>query len=124
MTSCYVAVHTITDTLAGYYTLSAADIPATDIPAEFTKRLPRYPTIPVARMGRLAIDTSFRRMGLGAGLLFDAVQRAGRAEIAMYALVVDAKDKNAEAFYRHHGFAIYGSSSGSLIAPLHVLLKA
>jgi uncharacterized protein (DUF1778 family) len=27
-----------------------------------------------------------------------------RAEIAAYALLVDAKDEQAAAFYRHHGF--------------------
>ncbi len=124
VTACFVAVHTTTDTLAGYYTLSAADIPVTDAPADLTKRLPRYPTIPAARLGRLAIDHRFRRMGLGAALLFDAVQRAGRSEIAMHAMIVEAKDSDAEAFYRHHGFAVYGSAPGLLIAPLSRLLKA
>lgn len=121
---CYIAVHTMTDAIAGYYTLSAADILVTDAPEEMTKRLPRYPTIPAARLGRLAVDETFRGMKLGGGLLFDAVQRAGRSEVAMHAMVVDAKDRIAEAFYRHHGFATYGSAPGQLIAPLSVLLKA
>lgn len=124
VTTCYIAIHTITEALAGYYTLSAADIPITDVPEDMTKRLPRYPTIPVVRLGRLAVDHQFREMGLGGALLFDAVQRAGRSEIAMHAMIVEAKDDGAEAFYRHHGFAVYGSASGLLIAPLHKLLKA
>lgn len=63
-------------------------------------------------------------MGLGGALLFDAVQRAGRSEVGMHAMIVEAKDAAAEAFYRHHGFAAYGSAPGLLIAPLHRLLKA
>ena len=63
-------------------------------------------------------------MKLGAALLFDAIERAARSEVAMHAMIVEAKNEQAEAFYRHHGFATYGSASGLLIAPLHVLLKA
>lgn len=121
--ACYIAIHTASNTVAGYYTLSAADIPVTDAPEDMTKRLPRYPTIPAARLGRLAIDKQFRGMGLGGALLYDAVQRVGRSEVAMHAMIVEAKDDAAEAFYRHHGFALYGSAPGLLIAPLKRLLK-
>ena len=51
-------------------------------------------------------------------LLWDAVGRATRSEIAVYALVVDAKDEQAENFYRHHGFVAFGSMPKSLILPL------
>jgi hypothetical protein len=32
------------------------------------------------------------------------LRRAAKAEIAAYAFVVDAKDKDAARFYAHHGF--------------------
>ena len=60
---------------------------------------------------------------LGGALLFDAVLKAVRSEVAMHAMIVEAKDASVEAFYRHHGFATYGSAPGLLIAPLHVLEK-
>jgi predicted GNAT family N-acyltransferase len=120
--ACYIAVHQATDTIAGFYTLSAADIPLTDLPAELTKRLPRYPTLPAARLGRLAVDRRFMGQKLGSILLADAVMRAAASEIAVFAMVVDAKDAQAEAFYRHHGFATYGSVPGRLLAPLSNLL--
>lgn len=123
ISACYIATHITSGAVAGYYTLSAADIPVTDVPHDMTKRLPRYPTIPAARLGRLAVDKRFRGIGLGGALLFDAVQRAGRSEVAMHAMIVEAKDGAAEAFYRHHGFATYGSAPGLLIAPLQRLLK-
>jgi hypothetical protein len=31
---------------------------------------------------------------------------------------VDAKDEQAESFYRHHGFFAFGSTPRSLILPL------
>ena len=120
--ACYIAVHGATDTIAGFYTLSAADIPLTDLPADIAKRLPRYPTLPAARLGRLAVDGRFTGQKLGATLLVDAILRAAASEVAVFAMVVDAKDAQAEAFYRHHGFATYASASGRLMAPLSALL--
>lgn len=120
VTSCFVATDKATERIAGFYTLSAADIPVTDIPADLAKRVPRYPTVPVARIGRLAVDARYRGLKLGSVLLFDAVERSANSEIAVFGVVVDAKD--ADAFYRHHGFAAYGSAPGMLIAPLKQLL--
>jgi ribosomal protein S18 acetylase RimI-like enzyme len=73
-----------------------------DLLAATAKKLPRYPTVPAVRMGRLAVDQPFKGQGLGAALLADALDRAARSEIAAHALVVDAKDEAAAAFYRHH----------------------
>ncbi len=71
---------------------------------ELARRLPRYPGVPVARMGRLAVDHRFKGRKLGAALLLNAAARAARSEVAVHALLVEAKDEAAEAFYRHHGF--------------------
>ena len=116
--ACYIAVHQATDTIAGFYTLSAADIPLTDLPAELTKRLPRYPTLPAARLGRLAVDRRFMGQKLGSILLADAVMRAAASEIAVFAMVVDAKDEAAAAFYRHHGFEGFGGKDRQMIVSL------
>lgn len=116
--ACYVAVQHETNAVAGYYTLAAGSVPLTDLPAILSKRLPRYPSVPVARVGRLAIDQSFQGRKLGAALLADAALRALRSEVAVFALVVDAKDDAAVAFYRHHGFEMYGGQPKQLIAPL------
>lgn len=117
-TSCYVAVDNVTNALAGYYTLSAACTPLNELPVQLTKSLPRYPSVPVALLGRLAVDTTFRGCGLGATLLADATLRALRTEIAVAALVVTAKDEQAEAFYRHHNFLNFGSLPHRLILPI------
>ena len=116
--ACYVAVETATGRMAGYYTLSAADVALTEIPSDLVRRLPRYPSIPVARIGRLAVDTAFQGGKLGAALLFNAATRAARSEIAVFGLLVDAKDDRAEAFYRHHGFLRFGADGRQMMAAI------
>jgi ribosomal protein S18 acetylase RimI-like enzyme len=122
--ACYVAVEAADSApggavkVAGYYTLAAGGVPLTGLPPALAKRLPRYPSVPVARMGRLAVDRAYQGRKLGAALLTDAALRALRSEVAVFAMVVDAKDAAAERFYLHHGFERYGSEPRRLIVPL------
>lgn len=115
--ACFVAL-TDKQRIAGYYTLASASVPLLDLPAEAARKLPRYPAVPAVRMGRLAVDLEFKGQGLGGALLADALDRAVRAEIAAYALIVDAKDEAAAAFYRHHGFIALPDSPLTLFLPL------
>ncbi len=117
-TSCWVTVDAATRKVAGHYTLAAAGVPLLDVGDDLVKRLPRYPSVPVARVGRLAVDQAYRGRKLGSLLLADAALRAARSEVMVFALVVDAKDEQAEAFYRHHGFTNFGSLPRQLILPL------
>ena len=118
ISACYAAIEVSSGRIAGYYTLAAAGVPLNDLPPEVTKRLPRYPSVPVARVGRLAVDQAFHGRKLGAALLADAALRAARSEVAVYALIVDAKDDAAAAFYRHHGFEPIGGKARQLFVPL------
>ena len=118
VSACYVAVEAKTGRLAGYYTLAAGGVPLTDLPEALIKRLPRYPSVPVARVGRLAVDKAFHGKKLGGALLADAAIRSVRSEVAVFALVVDAKDDAAEAFYLHHGFERFGTTARQLIVSL------
>lgn len=115
--ACFVALVDGTR-IAGYYTLASASLLLVDLPASTGKKLPRYPTVPAVRMGRLAVDQAFKGQGLGGALLADALDRAARSEIAAFALMVDAKDEAAAAFYRHHGFVALPNSSLTLFLPL------
>jgi len=115
--NCFVALPEGSNAVAGYYTLAAASIPIQDLPTDQTRRLPRYPVLPAALIGRLAVDRNFRGVQLGATLLFDAVLRALRAEPAVLTVVVDAKNDRAAAFYRHHGFQSFISRPSSLFLP-------
>jgi ribosomal protein S18 acetylase RimI-like enzyme len=129
ISNCFVAVPSddnssnTTTIIAGYYTLAAASIPLTDLPPEQAKRLPRYPVLPAALIGRLAVDHRYRKRSLGSALLFDAIKRAMPADPAIFALVVDAKDDAAAAFYRHFGFQFFASRPMSLFLPMAVCAK-
>jgi ribosomal protein S18 acetylase RimI-like enzyme len=118
VSACYVALDTQTQAIAGYYTLAAGGVPLAEMPPTLSKGLPRYAAVPVVRMGRLAVDERYRGQKLGAALLWDAVLRASRAEIAAFALVVDAKDETAAAFYRHHGFVSLTEADRQWMLPL------
>jgi GNAT superfamily N-acetyltransferase len=116
VTTCFVAVDDA-DRIAGFYTLASAGVLLADLPEHLARKLPRYPTVPVVRMGRLAVDESVRGLGLGGALLADALARVAHSEIGAYALIVDAKDDAAVAFYRHHGFAAFGGRPQILFLP-------
>jgi GNAT superfamily N-acetyltransferase len=90
VTACFVAL-TPEWCIAGYYTLASASLLLADLSAATANKLPRYPSVPAVRMGRLAVDRAFHGQGLGGALLADTFDRAARAESAAYALVVEAK---------------------------------
>ncbi len=117
VTACFIAI-SIDGRVAGFYTLASSSVFIGDLQENIKKKLPRYPSVPVVRMGRLAVDQTFKGQGLGGALLADALTRVIRSEIAAYALVVDAKDNTAADFYRHHGFIMTAREDLTLFLPL------
>lgn len=93
----------------GFYSLSSLSLSLESLPEEVAHRLPRYDAIPAALIGRLARDERVRGSGVGELLLADAIQRilgAGRS-VAVFAIVVDAKDDRAADFYQAFGFRVF-----------------
>lgn len=121
VSKCHVACPTGSMEIAGYYTLAAAEVPIGALPEATARKLPRYPTVPVVRMGRLAVDRRHRSIGLGAALIVNAVAQVLRAEIAAFALVVDARDESAAAFYEGRGFVRIAERA--LVLPLATARK-
>ena len=121
--NCLVVVEAATGQVAAYYTLSAASIPLVDLPTDETKRLPRYPTLPAVRIGRLAVDQRFQRRGLGELMLMNAVHRTMQDAAAAFALLVDAKNDRAAAFYRRYGFRRIAGQPRTLFLPLATAQK-
>jgi ribosomal protein S18 acetylase RimI-like enzyme len=116
--NCFVAIEAAGGSVAAYCTIASAGIPTPDLPAEITKRLPRSPTLPAIRIGRLAVDLRFRGRGLAAALLADAARRSLRAAPASFTLLVDAMSDPAAAFYEHYGFRRLSSQPRTLFLPL------
>lgn len=101
----FVAIPEGSVEVAGLYSLSAGSLERTALPPEEARRLPRYP-VPVALIGRLAVDRCRSGRGLGSALLVDVFRRVARASeaLAVYAVTVDAKDARTQAFYERFGF--------------------
>ena len=88
----------------GYYALAMGSVEHSGSPSRLRRGQPD--PVPVLLLARLALDRSEHGRGLGADLLRDALLRAisGAREFGARAVIVDAADEHAAAFYRHHGF--------------------
>ncbi len=106
-------------TIVGYYTLSAGSIRADDLPLAQKQRLPNYP-IPVALLGRLAVDKQYQGQRLGTIMLADAVQRVEQASevLAVYAIVVEALNPSVAKFYQNFGFIPFADQPLKLFLPM------
>jgi GNAT superfamily N-acetyltransferase len=112
--------------VVGFYGLSSYTLALDDLPADLARRFPRYDAIPAARIGRLARDKRVRGQGVGELLLADAVRRilgAGRT-VAVFAIVVDAKDNRVIDFYRRFGFQPFPSRPNRLFLLTSAALAA
>jgi GNAT superfamily N-acetyltransferase len=105
--------------ILGFYTLSAAQLGVAPLSDAERKKLPRYP-VPCFRMRRLARSIEHSGAGLGGMLVGLAVDRClkARAHVGAYALLVDAKNEKAKAFYQHYGFKACVDSPMALYLPL------
>jgi GNAT superfamily N-acetyltransferase len=92
--------------VVGFYSLSSFKLDFGDLPEEIARKLPRYDGVPAALIGRLARDDRMRGKGVGELLVADAVRRilSAAQSLAVFAIIVDAKDERAEAFYEGFGF--------------------
>ena len=114
--------------IVGYYTLSADNIDARDLPEGIVTQLnlPRYPYIGATLLGRLARDLFYKGRGVGELLLVDALQRSlsMSRNIASAAVVVDAKDEKAHRFYVDFGFIAFPDSKKKrLFLPMATIEK-
>ena len=112
--SVFVAEEQTTGAVLGYYTLSMAAVNLDRLPEHLARTMPRYPTVPAVRLGRLAVRADAQRQGLGTHLLMDAMARSLRSEIAWAAFLVDAKDESARSFYLQFGFDSFADDRNHL----------
>jgi predicted GNAT family N-acyltransferase len=110
-------------TVAGFYTLSQYSLDLVTLPDEIVKKLPKYPDVPAALVGRLAISERFRGQGLGEFLLLDALYGCFQhsKQVASAAVVVDAKYDAAKRFYEHFGFLSLPETPNRLFLPIKTI---
>ncbi len=122
--TCFVAVDVETHDIVGFYTLTATSVALDGLAPEIARKLPRYPVVPAALLGRLAVSVNQQGRGLGASLLADALLRTARVEMRVFAMIVDAKDDAAQRFYEKHGFTLLVGEQRRLVLPIATALRA
>ncbi len=111
--------------VVGYYCISAGSVERAATPGKVRRNAPD--AIPVAVIGRLAVDRAHAGKGLGADLLSDALRRIALASqsLGMAAVLVHAKDDAAKRFYmRCAEFIEYPADSRTLFLPVETLVAA
>jgi GNAT superfamily N-acetyltransferase len=110
----FVAVKPGDPAIIGYYTIASGAVSFDTVP----EKLPRYP-IPVAHLGRLAVDKQAKGQGVGAFLLIDALRRIAQVadQMGIYAVEVYALNESAKQFYLKCGFTPLEDD------PLHLYLS-
>ncbi|MBK7861899.1 MAG: GNAT family N-acetyltransferase [Archangiaceae bacterium] len=100
--------------IAGFATVSAAELRPDRLSASRRKGLPKYP-VPVLRLARLAVDERSKGRGVGSLLLRAMIALAQQLarDVGCLGIVVDAK-ADAVAFYGRLGFVDLEATSGQL----------
>lgn len=106
--------------VVGYYALSSAVIFPASLPPSVQKRLPRYDFFPAILIRRLAVAAGLQGRGIGGALLLEALRRchSGSRQIGAIAVVVDAKDDRARAFYEAFEFQRFADHEYRLYLPM------
>lgn len=112
------------DMILGFYSTTLAEIPADYLNPADAKKLPKA-CLPVVRLSRLAVDRQHQGLHIGQRLLIDAIVRTVRLldDFAIIAMVVDAKDEMAAAYYQHFGFIPLQDDPLKLYLPARTLLE-
>jgi len=116
----FVAVLPEENKIYGYYTILSGAVSF----ANLTENLPRYP-IPVAHLGRLAIDKTAKGQGLGKALLIDALRRIAEVseQLGIYAVEVYALNEAAKNFYLKFGFTELKANQFHLYLPMKIVRR-
>ena len=112
-------------TILGYYSLSPASIGYARTPEVIRRGLARH-DVPAFRLARLAVDLKAQGQGLGGQLLLSAGRRCllASAEVGGVALLIDAKNERAAAWYASYGALPLLDAPLSLALPLATVATA
>ena len=112
------------NSVVAYYSLAMGALERSALPGKLRHDLP--PEVPVAVLGRLAVDNEHSGQGLGGALLAEGIRRTLQLanEIGVRGLVVHAIDDHAAGFYRQYAFVSLPGSPMSLILPVETMTTA
>jgi len=111
--------------VAGFYTLSSAQLAFNDLPEKVRKGLSAHYQVPAVRLGRLAVDRCVQGRHLGEALLMNALYRCARTaqEIGIAVVVVDAKHERARDFYLRYDFLPLTNDRLKLALPIRTIIE-
>jgi len=106
------------DRAVGHYCLAAGGVVRAAAPGRLRRNAPD--PLPVAIVGRLAVDLSQQGRGLGADLVGDALRRilAASDTLGVAAVLVHAANERAAAFWRRHDFIPFPPEGHSFFLPV------
>lgn len=106
----------------GFYSLSPASVEFARTPEVVKRGLARY-DVPAFRLARLAVNLRSQGQGLGGQLLLAAGRRclAAAAEVGGVALLIDAKNERAAAWYARYGAVPMIDAPLTLMLPLKTM---
>lgn len=106
-------------TIFGFYSLCPASVEYARTPEIVRRGLARH-DVPGFRLARLAVDRKLQGQGIGGQLLLAAGRRCllASAEVGGVALVIDAKNERAAAWYAGYGALPLLDTPRTLLLPL------
>jgi GNAT superfamily N-acetyltransferase len=112
--STYVVLKPGSAQVCGFYSLSMGHLLHAEVSSRHRRNMPEQ--IPCALIGRLAVGSKFKGLGLGSSLLQDAVLRARRAGeyVAARFVMLHSLNEEATRFYVRHGFVPLRGGSQTL----------
>jgi GNAT superfamily N-acetyltransferase len=104
--------------IVAYYALAAGGVDIEAAPGRVRRNMPD--PVPVSVLGRLAIERTYQKRGLGRALMQDASKRVLQAAniIGLRGILVHAISEDAKAFYLALGFEVSPLQPMTLMATL------
>lgn len=110
--------------VVAYYCLAAGAVRIDALPKKLQRNMPHL--CPVFLIGRLAVDSGYQGLGIGKGLLKDALSRSLQASrtVGARAVMVHAIDTEAAAFYASFGFQVFPEGSHTSFMAMETIEQA
>lgn len=112
--------------VVGYYCISTGSVERKSLPGKIKREQGLPHQVPVAIIGRLARDKSYKGTGLGLDLLRDALTRILSASriVGVRAVLVHALDEQAAKFWRENEFIECPIGSKTFYLPIDTIADA
>jgi ribosomal protein S18 acetylase RimI-like enzyme len=119
-----IVEHVAPPVILGFITLTACEIVSERLPTSYSKKFPTK--VSGAKVGRLAVSSKYKRIGIGRRLLVFAMEQAVivHKSFGLTGMLVDAKDDRAMDYYKQFGFISLPDHPHTLFLPMQTIIQA